>query len=97
MTVYSKVQRARIVEAYFKHNGSLIAVQRDFSREFNQQSPSKHCIIATISRFRETGGTADRKRSGRPRSARTEDAVEHVSISVAEDQTTSTMVYSVNG
>ena len=90
MTVYSKVQRARIVEAYFKHNGSLIAVQRDFSREFKQKSPSKHCIIATIAKFRETGGTADKKRSGRPRSARNEDAVEVVSISVAENPNTST-------
>lgn len=90
MTIYSKEQRAKIVECYFKHNESLIRVQREFTRLSNQQSPSRHCIIAMVSKFRETGSTTDRKRIGGPRSIRNETTIQRVAASVTEDNQTST-------
>ena len=60
MTKYSKEQRARIMESYFTHDGSLVAVQRDFMTTFNQRKrPCRHCIITIISKSRESGSTAD--------------------------------------
>ena len=91
MTKYSKEQRARIVESYFTHDGSLVAVQRDFMATFNQRTrPSKHCIIAIISKFRESGSTADKERSGRPRTVRNACVTQRVSNSIQQDPRTST-------
>ena len=71
MTKYSKEQRARIMESYFTHDGSLVAVQRDFMTTFNQRTRStRHCIITIISEFRKSGSTADKERSDRPRTVR---------------------------
>ena len=89
MTVYSKEQRVTIVKFYFKHNESLISVRREFRRLFNQQSPSRHCIIAIVSKFRETGSTTDRNRIGGPRSIRNATTIHRVIASVAEDNKTS--------
>ena len=85
MPKYSKDQRANIVEGYFSRNVSLVVVQRDSVKTFNQQKPSKHCIIAMISKFRDFGSTADKERFGRPRSARNACAIQRVSFSVAAD------------
>ena len=90
MPKYSKDQRKKIVESYFFRNGSLVAVQRDFVRTFNQQRPSKHCIIAMTSRFRDFCSTANEERSGRPRSVRNAFVIQRVSLSVAADLETST-------
>ena len=64
---------------------SLVAVQRDFVRTFNQQKLFKHCIIAMISRFRDFGSTPDKERSGRPKSVRNAYVIQRVSLSVAAD------------
>ena len=54
--IYSKDQRAKIVESYFSRNGSLVAVHRDFVRTFNQLTKAfqalHYCNDFKIQRFR---------------------------------------------
>ena len=81
MPKYSKDQRAKILESYFSHKGSLVAVQRNFVRIF-QQRPFKHSIISMISRFRDFVSTTDKERSGRPRSVRNACVIQRVWLGV---------------
>ena len=87
---YSKEQRAWIVELFFKNSGSIVAVQRKFASIFHIEKPIKKCIIGTVSRFKESGSMAEKKRSGRPKTLRTPAVLHRVSKSVAEDPRTST-------
>ncbi len=52
--------------------------QADIFRRFNPDGVSRQFISKTIKRWRETGTTDDRPRSGRPRSARTAQLVHKV-------------------
>ena len=45
----------------------MIAVPRSYKIIFNEEKIFQKCIKALVIRFRETGSTADRQHSGRPR------------------------------
>jgi transposase len=90
MVKYTQEQRTRLVETYFTSNGYIVAVQRDFRQTFNvRSSPSYDCIINLVKRFREFGTVSDRKRSGRPRAARSEFAIQNAYDDVQENPKTS--------
>ena len=68
---YSNEQRAWIVELFFKNSGSIVAAHRKFASSFHMEKPSRKSIIGTVSRFKESGSTAAKKRSGCPKTVRT--------------------------
>lgn len=84
MERFTTEQRAKIVEFYFRYNCSIVAVQRSYRRFVdNGRIPSKNGIKKLISRFQETGTTAEKPRCGRPKTSRTAIFIERVETSVA--------------
>ena len=91
MNRYTLEQRAKILEIYFRCNGSVTAVQRNYRNiSGNRTSPSKKCIKTLVSKFRETGSTTDRKRCGRPRTIRNDASIQLVATSVDDQPRLST-------
>ena len=85
----SQEQRTRIVETKLTSSGSIVAVKRDFRRNFLIRiSPSRDCIISIVKRFHEFGTVFDKKRSGRPWAARSEIAIQNVCYDVHENPMT---------
>jgi transposase len=70
-------------------------VKHLFNETFPDRNPiSKSAVKKTIKRFEETGSVKNRPKSGRPRSARTEDHCLEVLMSVVENPHVSTTVLS---
>ena len=90
MNKLTQEERSRIVEIYLSSNASIVTVQRDFMRTFNvRHSPSRKCIVNTVQRFRQFGNVADKKRSGRPRTSRSEINIQNVQDDVQDNPMTS--------
>nr|CAH7750046.1 unnamed protein product [Callosobruchus chinensis] len=83
-------QRVAIVELYFEHQRSIVETQRALRRRLNaRNSPTAMTISKLIARFRQQGSVADLSRAVRPRSARTEENIEHVEASIEDHAETS--------
>lgn len=91
MEKYTTEQRTQIVKFYYQNGMSIILTQRAYRRHYGiRDSPSESMIRRLIGRFEEQGAVQDRPRTGRPRTATSEAAVERVRESIAEDPSTST-------
>ena len=77
------------METYFANNCSFVAVRIGVKE---RRSPSLHCIISMIKRFRDPRTPADKERPVRPRTARCEDGIECVVINIQENPQTSIRV-----
>ncbi|VEN59429.1 unnamed protein product [Callosobruchus maculatus] len=90
MQKFTVEERVAIVELYFEHHRSTVETQRAFRRRFNVRNAlSAMTIRNLIVRFRQQGSVADLPRAGRPRSARTEENIEHVEVSIEDNEETS--------
>jgi len=86
MDQWNGQQRAFAIKLFYKNNDSLEGPQKEFRSFFNLgrhgRVPSKHAIKTWIKNFEETGSVLKKKPTGRPRSARTPQNIEAVSVSV---------------
>ena len=90
MSRYTTEERIFIVESYFRLNESISETQREFRRNFNtRNSPTPNAIKAMVARFHEQGSVCDLPKSGRPRTARSDENRQRLAESVAEDPSTS--------
>lgn len=91
MEHYTTEQRTKIIEFYFGNQRSIILTQRAYRRFFHDRNgPSEATINRLIARFRQQGAVSDLPRTGRPKTACTEENVQRVQESVHENPTTST-------
>lgn len=94
MSQFTGEQRAFAVRAFYENNHSYVIVRRMFRVEYNlrsiQQCPSPQLLRQWVKRFQETGSTLPIKRQGRPRTSRTEEAIQEVNRSVEENAELST-------
>ena len=87
MIRYSKEER-RIVQTYIR-TMSITEVQRNYRTHFETRiSPSKNTIKSLYRKFAHTKNVNDKPRSGRKRSFPTEDFIERVVTSIAENPKT---------
>ena len=72
-------QRIFIVEQWLKHDRNPTATAAAFSQEFpNDVPPSRQSMHALAKKFHETGSITNKKRSGRPKNANTDENKENV-------------------
>lgn len=91
MNTYSPQQRIKIIDFYYSSQRSIVLTQRNYRRFFNVRSaPTSSMITSLVRRFEELGSVADRPGRGAHRNIRTEDNVEAVQQSVANDPSVST-------
>lgn len=90
MTRYTPQQRAEIVTIFIQQNESIVLTQREYKkRHKNNPVPDKKTIRVLASKFKLNGTTFNCHRSGRPRTARSEENITRVSQSVVESPQTS--------
>lgn len=91
MEPYSTTQRVKIIEFFYSCQRSIVLTQRKYRQHFNTRSaPTAFMIRSLVGRFEELGSVADRPGRGAHRNIRTEDNVETVRQSVADDPSVST-------
>jgi Helix-turn-helix domain (DUF4817) len=84
MEKYSKEQRILIVKTYYQNGESFAETVRKLRASLGREdAPTVYTVRRLIHKFEETGSTIDNKKSGRPRSGRSEANVVAVSDSVA--------------
>ena len=72
-------QRIFIVEQWLKHDRNSTATAAAFPQKFpNDVLPSRQSMHALAKKFHETGSVTDKKRSGRPKKANTDENKENV-------------------
>lgn len=76
---YSKRERF-FIAAFYEVYRSPVIVAREFKKRFGRFAPipSRHTILSIHQKVTETGDTSDSARSGRPRSARSEENIARV-------------------
>ena len=83
--------RVELVELYYENGRSVTQCLRAFRKAHGRYAaPSETTVRALVKKFKETGSVHDVPRSGRPRTARTEENVNAVAADVAANPTTST-------
>ena len=89
MNKYTTEQRV-LIKLFYQNIKSVIQTQRAYRRYYGvRDSQSEFGIRSLIKRFGEHGMVHDRPRSGRPRTARTEEKIKQVRDSVRENPSTS--------
>lgn len=90
MESYTIQQRVQIVECYIQSSKSITVAIRKIKAIFGRNSSiSKNTVKSIVDKFYQTGSVHDLPRSGRPRSARSEENIAAVSASVADSPSTS--------
>lgn len=80
--------RAFCIRAYYPNE--VILAQRLYHAEFNVwRAPKEHMIRRWVQMFEDTSDTIITQHTGWPRSAKTQERIEHVIASVRENPTTS--------
>lgn len=74
MGCLNKSERIKLVEWYIESR-SVRYTQRSFVSSYGKKAPTYKSIMRLVDKFREDGNVADRKRSGRPRSARSAEKI----------------------
>uniref|UniRef100_A0A0K0ELC2 DUF4817 domain-containing protein n=1 Tax=Strongyloides stercoralis TaxID=6248 RepID=A0A0K0ELC2_STRER len=83
-------QRTKIVELYREHGCKISVTQREFKNFYNLEKPPNRSTVKNIvEKFNKYGNVADLPRSGRPKTARTDDNIERVRESVTNNKETS--------
>uniref|UniRef100_A0AAF5DMY1 DUF4817 domain-containing protein n=1 Tax=Strongyloides stercoralis TaxID=6248 RepID=A0AAF5DMY1_STRER len=78
-------QRTKIVELYREHGCKISVTQREFKNFYNLEKPPNRSTVKNIvEKFNKYGNVADLPRSGRPKTARTDDNIERVRESKAK-------------
>ena len=89
MEQWSGEHRAFAVEAYISSGFSLSEARRRFNNRYGirrlRDGPSINLIQSWVARFRATGSTLNRPRSGPTPSVATDENIERVMVSVAEN------------
>ena len=94
MTKYSLEERRKFIQIYYQNGNSFSKSIKQLKNQ-QQKDPSVKLISDQayrnlIKKFESANSLEDAKRSGRPKSARTEENIEAVKISVEADPTQST-------
>lgn len=94
MERFTGADRAFCVREFYRNNFSATIARRKFREHHNlhnfHDTPTVQTINNWVAKFEETGSTLDKKRSGRPRTSRTEENIDIVLQSVRENPTQST-------
>lgn len=91
MQKYILEERIKILIFYLENQRSIYKTQLEFRKFYNvKKSPSGATIRSIFCKFEKYGSVGDSSRSGRPPSSRTNENIELVRASVAEDASTST-------
>ena len=84
-------ERIEVVCLYFESGGSVTTVLRRFHAAHGARvTLSAPAIRAVVNKFLSTGSVEDAPRTGRPRSARTDETIAAVAQDVEENPSTST-------
>lgn len=87
----TQMQRIFILKNYYFQKRKIKVVQTLFHHHFpNVPVPAKFAIQQLIRKFDTTGSIMDAPKSGRPKSATTQDNLELVALDVVADPTQST-------
>lgn len=90
MEKYTVEQRVQIVKIHYQNGANFPETVRKTRTNFgHHNAPSRNTVINLINKFEHTGSVVDAKRTGRPRSARSEENIAMVAVSVDDDPTTS--------
>lgn len=94
MERFTGADRAFCVREFYCNNNSATVARRKFREHHNlrnfNDTPSIQTIKNWVTKFEESGSTLDKKRSGRPRTSRTEENIDVVKQSIRENPTQST-------
>ncbi|GFY70569.1 putative transposase [Trichonephila inaurata madagascariensis] len=91
MDPYSTKQRIKIIELFYSYQRSIVMTQCKYRQYFNSRStPTAFVTWSLVGRFKELGSVDDRPERGVHRNIHTEDNVETVRQSVADDPSVST-------
>lgn len=83
---YTPKERAEIVSLYIENNRSVVSTQRAYRRKYRSRSaPKSDSIRRFASNFFEHGSVADRQQHPKPRPRRSNENIEAVRESVAEN------------
>lgn len=89
MERFSGADRALCVREFYKNNDSATVAQRKFCSHRGlrniKDAPSVPLIRKWVKKFEETGSTMDKRKSGRPRSSRSDENVEMVNQSIRDN------------
>ncbi|GFY72188.1 hypothetical protein TNIN_208521 [Trichonephila inaurata madagascariensis] len=90
MEPYSTKQRVKIIEIFCSYQRLVAMMQCKYRQYFNSRSLTDFVIRSLVGRFEEMGSAVDHPGRGTHRNIRTEDNVETVLQSVADDPSVST-------
>lgn len=91
MESYTIEQRSRIVQFYYQNQQSIILTQRAYRRYFNVRfAPNRSTINRLVANFHQQGSVRNLPRSGRQRTAHTDNNIQRVLESVRDNPETST-------
>lgn len=86
MEAYPGNHRAFCIRAYYRNGDSIVSAQRLYRAEFNvRNAPKDDTIRKWIRMFENTGSSVKMHHPGRPRSVRTQQAIEEVRVSVRQN------------
>lgn len=76
-------EKIKSVELYIKF-GNSEQVRREWKNHLASEPPSRPTILSLVEKFQETGSVEDKSRSGRPRTAVSEESIKKVSEKLLE-------------
>ncbi|XP_044762467.1 uncharacterized protein LOC123319508 [Coccinella septempunctata] len=86
MEEYPGNHRAFCIRAYYRNGDSIVSAQRLYRAEFHvRNAPKDDTIRKLIRMFENTGSSVKIHHPGRPRSVRTQQAIEEVRVSVRQN------------
>lgn len=90
MEKFTVEQRVQIIKIHYKNSENFAETVRKTRTIFgHHNAPSRNTVVNLINKFESTGSVVDAKRSGRPRSGRSDENIAMTAVSVDDDPTTS--------